>query len=275
MPRGRKSSEQKESKPTSKIEKSQKSPQKQKRLNIVIPMAGAGSRFRDAGYSFPKPLIDVGGKPMIQVVVENLKPSCLHRFIFICQKEHYDQYSLREILKNITDDNYEVVLLNGVTQGAACTVLTAIDHILGEDDLLIANSDQLVDINIDEYIDFSRKSNSRGTIMTFESSHPKWSYARVDDDGDVLEVAEKKVISNNATVGIYYFSEGNHYIESAKSMIGKDIRVNNEYYVCPVYNEVILSGGKVKIWHITQDKMHGLGTPEDLNLYLRRTEDKQ
>jgi NDP-sugar pyrophosphorylase family protein len=248
----------------------------EKTLNIIIPMAGAGSRFQQAGYTFPKPLIDVEGKPMIQLVVENLKPACPHKFIFICQKEHYEKYSLNEIFNNLVGrDNFECIQLTALTQGAACTVMTAIEHINNDNDLIIANSDQFVDIDFNEYINFSRGSGMDGTIMTFEASHPKWSYARVGNDGFVLEVAEKKVISNHATVGIYYFKEGKKFVESTNSMIEKDIRVNNEFYVCPVYNELIIKGGKVKIWDMPKEKMHGLGTPEDLNLFLKKAGEGQ
>jgi len=238
-------------------------------LKIVVPMAGAGARFKEAGYTFPKPLIEVDGKPMIQLVIENLKPSCPHKFIFICQKEHYNKYSLNEIFNNLVGrENYECVQLSSMTQGAACTVLTAIDHINSEDDLIIANSDQLIDVKMDDYIKASRESGADGTIMTFESSHPKWSYARLDSNKNVLEVAEKKVISNKATVGIYYFKEGRQFVEGVNKMIAKDIRVNNEFYVCPAYNELIIDGKIIKIWDILQEQMHGLGTPEDLNKYL-------
>jgi len=247
----------------------------EKVLKIIIPMAGAGKRFLEAGYSFPKPLIDINGKSMIQLVIENLKPSCAHKFIFICQKEHYDKYSLHEIFNNLAgSDNYECIQLTNLTQGAACTVLTAVEYINDDNDLIIANSDQLVDININDYIDFSRQSNADGVIMTFEATHPKWSYARVGSDDNVLEVAEKKVISNHATVGIYYFKQGNKFVESAHTMIAKDIRVNNEFYVCPTYNEIILKNGLVKIYEIKPEQMHGLGTPEDLEKYLHYLEKK-
>lgn len=248
----------------------------EKILNVVIPMAGAGSRFQQAGYTFPKPLIEVNGKPMIEVVIKNLKPKCPHKFIFICQKEHYEKYSLNEIFNNLVGrENYECILLTALTQGAACTVMTAIEHINNENDLIIANSDQYVDIDFNDYINFSRQSEADGTIMTFDATHPKWSYARVDGNGNVLEVAEKKVISNHATVGIYYFKEGKKFIDSTHSMIEKDIRVNNEFYVCPVYNELIIKGGTIKIWDMPKDKMHGLGTPEDLNLFLKKIEEGQ
>jgi dTDP-glucose pyrophosphorylase len=238
-------------------------------LKIVVPMAGAGKRFQEAGYTFPKPLIDVNGKPMIQLVIENLKPDCPHKFIFICQREHYEKYSLNEIFNNtVGRDNYECVHLSAQTQGAACTVMTAANYLNNDDDLIIANSDQLIDIRFDDFINAARASQADGLIMSFESSHPKWSYARLDNSGNVLEVAEKKVISNKATVGIYYFKEGRQFVEAAQKMIAKDIRVNNEFYVCPTYNELIIDGKIIKIWDIKQEQMHGLGTPEDLQKYL-------
>lgn len=239
-----------------------------KKLNIVIPMAGPGKSFAQAGYTFPKPLIDIAGKPMIQWVIENIKPACDHKFIFICQKEHYDKYSLREILLNATNDNFEAVQLIGPTGGALCTVLTAVDFIDPESDLLIANSDQYIDADINNFISFSRSSGADGSIMTFNSSHPRWSYAKINSKGEVIETAEKKVISEHATAGLYYFKSGKTFIKSAFSMIEKKITLNNEYYVCPVYNEIILNGGQIKTWEIERAKMHGMGTIEDLVQFL-------
>lgn len=238
-------------------------------LNIVIPASGAGASFQSAGYTFPKPLIDIKGKPMIQLVIENLKPKAKHKFILICRKEHYDKYSMRQIFDNATSGNFECIQLLAPTQGAACTVLTAIDLIDNNDDLIVANADQIIDINFNQFIKFARTSKADGVIMTFASQHPRWSYARVDKKNHVLEVAEKRVISNNATVGIYYFKTGKLFVEAATSMIEKNIRFNNDFYVCPVYNELILAGKNIIIWPIKQSQMHGLGTPEDLNKYLK------
>lgn len=238
-------------------------------------MAGRGSRFQEAGYAFPKPLIDVSGKTMIEVVAENLKPKDNHRFIFICQKEHYEKYDLYNVLKNVTNNNFEIVQINGITEGAACTVLCAAQHINNDDELIIANSDQYIEFSIDDFIKKARKNKKDGLIMTFRASHPKWSYARVNSRGEVLETAEKKVISNKATVGIYYFGKGSDFTKGAQSMIHKNIRHNNEFYVCPVYNELILGGKKVFIHDIDARKMHGLGTPEDLELFLKRSKKRK
>lgn len=239
-------------------------------LNIVIPMAGRGSRFHDAGYIFPKPLIDINGKTMIEVVVDNLKPQGDHKFIFVCQKEHYEKYDLYNILKNATENKFEIIQINGITEGATCTVLTAMQFINNGDSLLIANSDQFIEADINDFINDAMGRDVDGLIMTFKSSHPKWSYARIDDEGKVIEVAEKQVISNHATAGLYYFKKGSDFIESAQSMIEKDIRFNNEFYVCPVFNEMILKEKDIYINTIPAEKMHGLGTPQDLESFLQK-----
>jgi len=209
---------------------------------------------------------------MIEVVINNLRPTCEHKFIFICQREHFEQYDLHNILKNATRNNFEVIQINGITEGAACTVLTAISHINNDDEMIIANSDQFIEKSIDSFVETAHKKTADGLIMTFKASHPKWSYARTDANGKVLEVAEKKVISDNATVGIYYFKKGSDFVKGAESMIHKNIRSNNEFYVCPVYNELIIDGKDIFIDEINQEKMHGLGTPEDLKNFLDKLE---
>ncbi len=246
-----------------------------KNVNIVIPLSGEGTSFTNAGYTFPKPLIDIKGKPMIQLVVENLKPKLKHKFILICKKDHWDNYSLAQIFNNATGGNFEAIKLSAPTQGAACTVLTAIDHINNNDELVIANGDQIIDLKLDKFILHARKSKADGVIMTFPSQHPRWSYARVGKRGAILEVAEKKVISDKATVGIYYYKKGSFFVQSVISMIDKDIRFNNDFYVAPTFNEFILEGKKVLSWDIKEDLMHGLGTPEDLNTYLMYLDSKK
>ena len=238
-------------------------------LNIVIPMAGAGKKFQEMGYAFPKPLIDVRGKTMIEVVINNLRPKVPHRFIFICQREHYEKYDLYNILKHATNNQFEVVQISGVTEGAACTVLCATQYIDSDDDLVIANSDQYIEGGIDAFLT-KAQTGIDGLIMTFPASHPKWSYARVNESGKVVEVAEKKVISPHATVGVYYYKHGHDFVHGAQEMIAKNIRYNNEFYVCPVYNELLLAGKELGIYEILADTMHGLGTPEDLDVFLKK-----
>lgn len=245
--------------------KSQISPKWQgDKMNVLIPMAGAGSRFEKAGYTFPKPLIDVNGKPMIQRVVENLNIDARH--IFIVQKSHYEKYSLKHTL-NLISPNCEIVQVEGMTEGAACTTLLAKELINNDEPLVLANSDQYVDWDSNQFMYASMADDIDASILTFHSTHPKWSYAKLNEDGFVIEVAEKKPISEHATVGIYFWKKGSDYVRSAENMINKNIRVNNEFYVCPVYNEALLDGARVKTFHI--DKMWGLGTPEDLDTFLK------
>jgi len=234
------------------------------KMNVLIPMAGAGSRFEQAGYTFPKPLIDVNGKPMIQRVVENINIDATH--IFIVQKSHYEKYSLQHTL-NLISPGCKIVQVDGVTEGAACTTLLAKEYINNDNPLVLANSDQYVDWDSSQYMYSCMTDDIDGSILTFNSTHPKWSYAKANDQGFVTEVAEKKPISENATVGIYFWKKGKDYVKCAESMIEKNIRVNNEFYVCPVYNEAILKHAKIKTFHI--EKMWGLGTPEDLDTFLK------
>jgi HAD superfamily hydrolase (TIGR01509 family) len=234
-------------------------------MNVLIPMAGAGSRFEKAGYTFPKPLIEVNGKPMIQVVVENLNIDAKH--IFIVQKEHYEKYNLKYLLNLITENNCEIVQVDGMTEGAACTTLLAKELINNDEPLVMANSDQFVEWDSNEFMYSMTADNVDAGILTFNSTHPKWSFAKLNEDGFVSEVAEKKPISDIATVGVYYWNKGSDYVKYAGQMISKDVRVNNEFYVCPVFNEAIQDDKKVKIFPI--EKMWGLGTPEDLDIFLK------
>lgn len=232
-------------------------------MNILIPMAGAGSRFAQAGYTFPKPLIEVRGKPMIQVVVENLNID--GHYIYIVQKKHYEKYNLKQLLNLITP-KCDIVEVEGLTDGAACTTLLAKHLIDSKKPLLIANSDQYVEWNSNETLYEFTADGVDGGIVTFKATHPKWSFARVGDDGLVKEVAEKNPISDIATVGIYYWKHGRDYVKYAEQMIEKDIRTNNEFYVAPVFNEAIADGKKIRIKNI--EKMWGIGTPEDLQYFL-------
>lgn len=238
-------------------------------MNIVIPMAGRGSRFEKAGYTFPKPLIDVNNQPMIQVIVDNLNLE--GRYIFLVQKEHYDRYSLKYLLPLICKDNpCEIIQVDGITEGAACTVLLAREFINNDEELVLANSDQWVDWDSEHFVSHLRKKDADGGVLTFHATHPKWSFAKVDElSSKVVEVAEKKPISNIATVGIYYFKEGRFFVEGADQMISKDIRTNGEFYVCPVFNELIGDGKDVYPYPIAE--MKGLGTPEDLERFLKET----
>jgi len=233
------------------------------KLNVLIPMAGAGSRFQQAGYTFPKPLIDVNGKPMIQVVVDNLNIKA--NYVYVVQKEHREKYNLDTLLNLITP-GCKIVEVDGLTEGAACTALLAKEHIDKDTPLFFANSDQFVEWDSNEFLYKMNESDADGGIVSFRATHPKWSFAKVDEQGLVTEVAEKNPISDIATVGYYYWKKGSDFVKYAEEMIEKDIRVNNEFYVCPVFNQAIQDGKEIRTFDIP--KMWGLGTPEDLKFYL-------
>ena len=229
-------------------------------------MAGEGSRFAKEGYTFPKPLIDVSGKPMIQVVTENLDFDAT--YIFLVRKQHLEKYSgLRTTLDRITNGKFKVVEVDGLTEGAACTTLLAKDLIDDDEELLIANSDQVIEYSAENFKLLKSLTPANGIIFTFNALHPKWSFVRVNSRGVISELQEKNPISNIATCGIYWYRKGSDYVRYAEQMIQKNIRVNGEFYVAPVYNEYISDGKMLIPFYVS--KMHGIGTPEDLNTYLK------
>lgn len=239
-------------------------------MNIVIPMAGAGSRFLDAGFTTPKPLIKINEIEMIELVVNNIKPASIHKFIFICQQVHIEKYNLKNKL-SLLAPGCEVIGLDEKTEGAACTVLAARNFIDNNQQLMIANSDQYIDFNINDYIKtINNSNNADGFIMTMTATDPKWSFVVLNRDKFVTEVVEKKVVSNEATVGIYNFKYGHDFVSAADAMIKDNIRVNNEFYVAPVYNKLISNGKLIKTLNIGSEAhgMYGLGTPKDLELFL-------
>jgi len=236
-------------------------------MKILIPMAGEGSRFAKEGYTFPKPLIDVEGKPMIQRIVENLDFDA--EYIFLVRKEHLKKYQgLHLTLDRITNGRFKIIEVDELTEGAACTALLAKEYINNDDDLLIANSDQIIEYSVQNFKSLKYFSNVDAIVFCFNAVHPKWSFVKTNTCGVVTEVAEKNPISNIATCGIYWYRKGSDFVNYAEQMIQKNIRVNNEFYIAPVYNEFI-NTGKILIPFFV-DKMHGIGTPEDLNSYLNR-----
>ena len=235
-------------------------------LNIVVPMAGRGSRFADVGYALPKPLIPIHGQPMIRVVIENLRPKVPHRFHFLLLRDHAEQHGLADYLQEWAPD-CKLIFVDQVTEGAACTVLLAREHIDSDQPLMIANCDQYIDADMDTYLDSMGEAG--GLIMTMAADDPKWSFVRFDD-GRVVEVVEKEVVSNEATVGIYNYRHGSAFVKAADEMIRANLRVNNEFYVAPAYNQMIREGMELRCFNIGSvgAGMYGIGTPADLDLFL-------
>lgn len=241
-------------------------------MNIVIPMAGRGSRFSVAGYQEPKPLIRLGDKRMIEVVVNNLRPHRAHRFIFVCQEEHISEYKLIPLLENIAPGSV-IVPIKGISGGAACTVLAADAYIDNDQPLMIANSDQWVDICIDDYLKQMDERHLDGLIMTMTASDSKWSYVQCNEQGWVQRVVEKQVVSDEATVGIYNYRRGRDFCHFARQMVGNNDLSHGEFYVAPVYNYLLQHNSDCRIGIMNigteMDGMYGLGTPEDLQNFAR------
>lgn len=234
-------------------------------MNIVIPMAGNGQRFINVGYSTPKPLIPVLGKPMIYYVLEQVE-NLGGQTIVVARQDHYRGYldQFEALQKTF---NFKVVTVPQLTQGPLCTVLSAYDYINTDESLLILNSDQVVDGGYKDFVEGSKELD--GNILTFEcDGNLKWSYVRRNEENLIECVREKVAISSEATVGVYYFGSSRDFLEAAAEMIVQNDRTNGEFYVAPVYNYLISKGSKIGGFQIQEQKMHGLGTPEDLNQYI-------
>ena len=238
-------------------------------LNIVLPIAGRGRRFAEAGFTLPKPLIPVHGVPMIETVIHNVRPREPHRLIVVALREHLERTGLVPLLESAAP-GCAIVPVDEVTEGAACTVLLARDLIDSDDPLMIANSDQWVDVDINGYLATMDHTHADGLIMTMAADDPKWSFVGLDSRGWVTRVVEKQVISREATVGIYNFRRGRDFVRAADAMIAQDLRVNGEFYVAPVYNELIEEGARIAILNVGREGagMYGLGLPEDLQRFL-------
>jgi len=237
-------------------------------LNIVIPIAGEGSRFTKAGYKNPKPFIELLNKFMVLHVVDNINlPGA--KYIFLCQNKHLKEFGA-EFVQQLKDrsfvQDFEIIPVKETTEGAACTVLLAKPFINNTDELLIANGDQLIEDEFSKAIKFFARQKADAGIWCFFNTAMKWSYVSINSNRHITRVAEKQVISEHATCGVYYVRQGRFFVDAAENMIAKNDRVNNEFYVAPVFNYMILEEKKVVPWFVNE--MHGLGTPEDLNAYL-------
>lgn len=235
-------------------------------MKVVMPIAGSGSRFQKVGVMTPKPLIPVLGKPMVQRAIESVQWVPYSDFIFIARKDHEEEYGLVTKLRQLLSKNITVVYTPDVTEGAACTILLAKKYINNNEDILVMDTDHYFISNLKDDIKKNR-SNTSGVLLVFneEEKDPKWSFTKVDKNGYVIEIAEKKPISKYANVGAYYFSHGFDFVWGAERMIRKGLKINGEYYVAPVYNQLIERGDKVTISVVSE--RWEMGTPEDLKYF--------
>ncbi len=237
-------------------------------LQVIVPLGGKATRFQERGFTFPKPLIEIGSESMIELVLKNLAPPGPHQFTFICRKEHLSRFYLGDMLRLLAP-GCRIIPLEQDTAGALCSVLLAIDVLNPDEELIIANGDQFIGAGLDSFYQACREPGIDGCILTFTATHPRWSFVKTDAQGRVTATAEKRPISKQATVGIYYFRRARDLIEGAERMIVKGLTTSGQFFVCPVYNEMILAGKRITTCHLPDSAMHSLGTPEDLEAFLK------
>ena len=235
-------------------------------LQIIMPLAGRAQTFADKGYTFPKPLIELGSRSMIELVLANLRVPSPARFHFVCRKEHLQSFYLGDVLRLLTPDA-RIIASEADTAGALCSVLLAVDQLDLEDELLVANGDQIIQAPLDPFYLACRTPGIDGCLLTFNAVHPRWSYARTNELGHVVEVTEKKPISRKATAGLYYFRRAKDFLRASESMLLKGLRTREQFFVCPVYNELLLEGKTITTYHLPDHSMRSLGTPEDVEQY--------
>ncbi|WNJ96493.1 hypothetical protein RND59_05185 [Vibrio ruber] len=244
-------------------------------INILIPLAGKNTFETNSNNMFPKILSDVGGELLIE---RACKPFInLHfpkKLVVAVPKNEADKYKLNSVIPLLADE-VELCCINGDTQGAACSALLAIEHLDLNSPLIISSFEQVLDFDLNCYIEYFQQENVDAGVLTFEAIHPKWSYARVDSDNNITQTAEKQPISKNAIAGFYYFKSANLFIESAKEMIRKDVKTNNLFYIAPVINEIILNGGLVKSQPIDNSRYFHINDEHALSSYEEKVMDEK
>lgn len=240
-------------------------------LNILIPMGGISTFFESDEYPYPKPFIEINGSLMIELVIANFahikEP---HRFLFIVQKADCSAYHLDDTLRLLAGEQCEIITLNGETKGAACSALMAIDYIDNDDKLIIANGDQILDLDMNDLLGFFDSRASDGGVVSFTSVHPKWSYVRLDEQQRIVETAEKRPISNNAIAGLYYYRRGHDFVTSAMKSIEKDANVKGLYFIAPTLNEMVLENKSIDIYRLEKERYHSFYSPQKIKEYELR-----
>lgn len=237
-------------------------------INILIPLAGTNQFFSENEYPYPKPLIEINDKTMIEHVISNFDSIKKEKqFIFIINNEDCKKYHLDNVLNLLTNHACKIIKIDSETKGAACSAMMAIEYINNDNPLIIANADQLFDDNLEDLV--SSFYEYDGGVISFDSIHPRWSYARLDEENHIVETAEKRPLSKHAIAGFFYFKEGKDFIISAMNMIKKDASLNGLYYISPTLNEMVLQNKKLVVKKIDNDKYHTFYTPQKIQEYER------
>lgn len=224
---------------------------------LVIPLAGRGTRYSNVGYTTPKPLIEVVGKPMLYHAFQSVKNIKFSKLVFIALSEHEKLFGVRKLIQEQITENFELILLDEVTEGQLCTVLKAAPFFKENEGLLIAASDSYIESNIGSEIEHS---DADGIISVIDLPGEQWSFAKTNESGNVIEVTEKIKISNNASTGIYYFKNAKQFELEAETILANKETTKGEYYIMPLYNKLIKKGAVIKLSNATA--MWDMGTPE-------------
>lgn len=235
-------------------------------MRIVIPMAGSDALFQRNGFPFAKPLTEIDGRPLVEHALASLKVATESSFIFVIRKEHDLRFYLGDVLQ-LLERRAVVIRADGETAGAACTALLAVEHMDNDEELLIANADQILDFDLRGAVESFRERDLDGGTVVFDSVHPRWSFVKTDAEGLVVEAAEKRPVSRMATAGVYYFKKGRYFVEAAQNMIKKGASVNGAFFVCPSFNEMILAQLRVGVFQIEREQYISLATPQAIEDY--------
>ena len=232
-------------------------------INILVPIAGQSIFFENSEYKYPKPLIEIGKKPMIEWVINNFNQIKEEKkYIFIVNKQNCIKYHLDDTLKLLTDNNCEIIQIDHETKGAACSCLMAIQYINNDKELIITNGDQIIDTDLNKVLTYFRKKDADGGVICFESVHPKWSYVRLDMNNKIIETAEKRPLSKEAIAGFYYFKKGKDFVNAAMKSIKKNSSVDGLYFIAPVYNELVLDNKYLITYKIDGNKYNNFYSPQ-------------
>jgi dTDP-glucose pyrophosphorylase len=237
-------------------------------MNLVIPVASNSQFFTLAEYGYPKPLVEIMGTPMIEHVIKNINHgNSFEKIIFIVQQDECDRFHLDSTLNLLSPIKPEIIKLRADTQGALCSVLLAVEHINKDEPLLISNADQIFDEGVADYLQRFTASNLDAACLTFSSVHPRWSYVKTNEDGLVIETAEKRPISKNAIAGVYLYKKGSDFVESGMASIKNGSSLEGKFFISPVFNEYVLSGKKVGHYTVPNGQYHTFYSPQKIEEY--------
>lgn len=240
-----------------------------KKINIVIPLAGSNPLFPIKDFPFSKHLVEIDGKPMIQLAIENLqKIKRESHFIFLVDTQDCKTYFLDNVLRLLTEeDEPTIIKVDHKTKGATCTTLLAIDNIDNDIPLIISNGDQIIMHDLNKIINYFE--NYDVGVVSTPSVHPRWSYIRTDGKL-VIETAEKRPISKKAIAGLFYYKMGSYFVKSAMQTIMKEANYNDMYYISSTINELILNNKNVGYYEISSNQYESFYSPEKIMEYNKR-----